>query len=57
MLPILQFIFTDIWHFLGTLLLIGVTGDALVAVIRALRGSDVSPLLTSGLRRRGDRQA
>jgi hypothetical protein len=56
-LPILQFIFTDIWHFLGTLLLIGVTGDALVAVIRALRGSDVAPLLTGGLRRRGDRKA
>ena len=57
MLPILQFIFTDFWHFFGTLLLIGVTGDALVAVIRALRGADVSPLLTSGLRRRGDRKA
>lgn len=54
MLTILQFIFADLWHFLGTLLLIAVTGDVLVAVIRALRGSDVSPMLTAGLRRRDD---
>ncbi len=50
MLEVLQYVLGDLFRFLGVLLLLVVIGDILVAVIRAIRGSDVSPVLTRGLR-------
>lgn len=35
----LEFIFTDIWHFLGTLILIAVLGEVVCNVINAIKGN------------------
>lgn len=36
MLPVLQFIFSDFWHWLGSVILIGTAGTAVGQVIAAL---------------------
>ena len=38
MLEILQFIFSDLWRFVGTVVLLGVIFDGLTSVVQALRG-------------------
>lgn len=38
-MSILEFIFKDIWHFLGTCILLGIIGDYAVAVAREIRGN------------------
>lgn len=46
MLPILQFIFSDFWHFAGTVILLGMVIQGIVAaavgVAAVLRGRAVS---------------
>ncbi|HYE42737.1 MAG TPA: hypothetical protein VEA15_05025 [Caulobacteraceae bacterium] len=50
MLEILQFVFSSIWHFLGTVVLLGVIFDGLTSVVQALRGE---PARTVGGKLRG----
>ena len=50
MLEILQFIFSSLWHFLGTVVLLGVVFDGLTSVVQALRGV---PARTVGGKLRG----
>lgn len=37
MLEVLQFIFSNFWIWLGAVILIGVTGDAIASAVRAMR--------------------
>jgi hypothetical protein len=41
MLEVLQFVMSNIWVFLGTVVLLGVVFDGIVSIIRALRGDKV----------------
>lgn len=34
---IVEFIFRDFWHFIGTIILLGVIGEVIVDIIRAQR--------------------
>lgn len=36
MLEILQFVFANIWHFLGTAILLCIVGNAAVEIVRAI---------------------
>ena len=40
MLDVLQFVMANIWHFLGTVILLAVVFDGVVAIIRAIRGGE-----------------
>jgi len=52
MLDVLKFVMGDIFHFLGTVILLAVIFDGIVAIIRALRGEDSHPPISAKVRTR-----
>ncbi|HEV2530575.1 hypothetical protein [Phenylobacterium sp.] len=51
MLDILKFVLGDMWRFIGTVILMGVLFDGLVALIVAIRGADSATVAGRARRR------